>query len=58
MGREGERRVGDWAARHRPGSQGAHEFALGDFGLDAAAVRERFSFYLQRFDIEERPETT
>lgn len=40
-----------WAADNPPGSKGAHEFALGDFGLEAAAVRRLFGFYLERFEV-------
>jgi hypothetical protein len=35
-----------WAEANPRGSHGVHEFALGDFGLEAEAVRKEFSFYL------------
>jgi sulfotransferase family protein len=38
-----------WARDHPPGAHGVHEFALANFGLDAAGVRERFDSYLARF---------
>jgi sulfotransferase family protein len=38
-----------WSAAHRRGQDGAHEFALGDFGLTAEGVRGAFGFYLERF---------
>ncbi len=45
---EGRGPVEEWARAHPPGAGGTHEFALGDFGLDAGVVRERFSAYLDR----------
>jgi len=51
LGEAGRVRIAGWAADNRPGSKGAHEFALGDFGLDARTVRRRFAFYLDRFDV-------
>ncbi len=41
--------VADWAAGHEPGSHGTHGYALADFGIDAAAVRERFAPYIAAF---------
>jgi hypothetical protein len=38
-----------WAASHRPGQDGAHEFALNDFDLSADGVRRDFADYLARF---------
>ena len=32
-------------------AHGAHRYALGDFGLTAEAVRERFGDYVGRFDL-------
>ncbi|MGP8059858.1 MAG: sulfotransferase family protein [Acidimicrobiales bacterium] len=51
LGQSGRSRVAAWAADNPPGSKGAHEFALGDFGLEAAAVRRLFGFYLERFEV-------
>ncbi|MGO9343209.1 MAG: sulfotransferase family protein [Acidimicrobiales bacterium] len=48
---EAERRMADWRAANPPGAHGAHEFSLDEFGLSADAVRERFSFYLDRFGL-------
>ena len=46
---EGRSSVEAWAGDHRPGSRGEHSFDLGEFGLDADSVRERFGPYLDRF---------
>ncbi len=42
--------VSQWAGRHEPGSHGSHVYALEDFGIDAAIVRERFAPYIEAFD--------
>jgi hypothetical protein len=39
-----------WAAGHRPGSQGSHEYDLADYGLTPEGVRERFADYLAAYD--------
>jgi hypothetical protein len=49
---EGRGPVAAWARAHPPGAGGVHEFALEDFGLDAEAVRQRFSDYLDRFSTD------
>lgn len=49
LGGTGRRRVEDWARAHPPSEHGAHDFALADFGLEAAEVRGRFAPYLERF---------
>jgi Sulfotransferase family len=41
--------VSAWASAHRPGQEGAHEFALSEFDLTAEGVRRDFDFYLGRF---------
>lgn len=41
--------VQQWSAAHRPGQEGTHEFAMGEFNLSANAVRQDFAFYLERF---------
>jgi hypothetical protein len=51
LGEAGRARISGWANANPPGSKGLHEFALGDFGLDADLVRRRFGFYLDRFDV-------
>ncbi|MCV7079107.1 sulfotransferase family protein [Mycobacterium szulgai] len=39
-----------WAEGHRPGSRGAHDYDLSDYGLTADGVRERFADYLDTYD--------
>src|SRR5262249_53385615 len=39
-----------WAEGHRPGSRGAHDYDLTDYGLTSDGVRERFSDYLNAYD--------
>jgi hypothetical protein len=39
-----------WATDHRPGSRGAHEYDLADYGLTSEGVRERFADYLAAYD--------
>jgi hypothetical protein len=48
---EGRARVAEWASAHPRGEHGAHDFALAEFGLDAASVRDRFAGYLRRFPV-------
>jgi hypothetical protein len=47
----GRAAVDEWARLHPPGAHGTHEYALDDFGLDPDGVRERFTSYLERFDV-------
>jgi hypothetical protein len=42
--------VSQWAAAHQPGSRGAHDYALADYGLTPESVRERFADYLASYD--------
>jgi hypothetical protein len=42
--------VTQWAEGHRPGSRGAHEYHLADYGLTPEGVRERFADYLAAYD--------
>jgi hypothetical protein len=42
--------VEQWAAEHKPGARGAHDYELADFGLTPAGVRERFREYLDTYD--------
>ncbi|AGB22004.1 hypothetical protein Mycsm_01603 [Mycobacterium sp. JS623] len=42
--------VARWAAEHRPGARGAHDYELADFGLTPEGVRERFTEYLHTYD--------
>jgi Sulfotransferase family len=44
------RSVTQWAAGHRPGSRGIHEYDLADYGLTPEGVRERFADYLAAYD--------
>ena len=39
-----------WAAEHKPGGRGAHDYDLADFGLTPEGVRERFAEYLHTYD--------
>ena len=39
-----------WAEEHKPGSRGAHDYDLADFGLTSDGVRERFADYLAAYD--------
>jgi hypothetical protein len=48
---EGRRPVQEWARAHPPNAQGAHEFSLDEFGLDAPMVADRFESYLERFAV-------
>ena len=51
LGDEGRRRMAAWAAGNPPGAHGAHEYSLEEFNVDPDDVRERYSFYLDHFDI-------
>jgi hypothetical protein len=42
--------VEQWAAQHKPGARGTHDYELADFGLTPEGVRERFADYLQTYD--------
>jgi len=50
---EAAHNMGAWATENARGSHGTHEFALEEFGLEADAVREQFSFYTERFGVGE-----
>ncbi|BDE14428.1 sulfotransferase family protein [Mycobacterium sp. 20KCMC460] len=39
-----------WAQGHQPGSRGAHDYDLSDYGLTPEGVRERFADYLAAYD--------
>ncbi|MFZ0713513.1 sulfotransferase family protein [Mycobacterium sp.] len=45
-----ERAVEQWAGEHKPGSRGAHDYELSDYGLTPEAVREQFADYLRTYD--------
>jgi hypothetical protein len=42
--------VEQWAADHKPGTRGAHDYELADFGLTPEGVRERFAEYLDTYN--------
>jgi hypothetical protein len=42
--------VAQWAEGHQPGSRGAHDYDLADYGLTSQGVRERFADYLSAYD--------
>lgn len=42
--------VEQWVESHRPGTRGAHDYELADYGLTPEGVRERFSDYLAAYD--------
>jgi hypothetical protein len=42
--------VKQWAQEHKPGSRGAHDYHLADYGLTPEGVRERFADYLAAYD--------
>jgi hypothetical protein len=44
------RSVKQWAEEHKPGSRGAHDYELADYGLTPEGVRERFADYLAAYD--------
>jgi Sulfotransferase family len=48
---QAEQRMAEWRTANPPGAHGTHEFSLGEFGLDAGEVTERFGFYLERFGL-------
>lgn len=51
---EAHRAMERWAAENPRGGRGAHEYALEDFALDPAGVRDRFALYLARFGLADR----
>jgi hypothetical protein len=40
-----------WQREHPRHQHGEHRYSAADFGLDAGSLRERFSAYIERFDI-------
>jgi hypothetical protein len=44
------RSVDQWAREHKPGSRGAHDYDLADYGLTPEGVRERFAEYLATYN--------
>jgi len=47
---DSERAVEQWADEHKPGSRGAHDYELSDYGLSPEGVREQFADYLSTYD--------
>jgi len=45
------RSVADWHAANPKNARGRNEYTLGEYGLDDAAVAERFGDYMRRFAI-------
>jgi len=46
---DAERAVEHWADEHKPGSRGAHDYELSDYGLTPDGVREHFADYLRTY---------
>jgi hypothetical protein len=40
-----------WVVENPQDKHGRHRYQPQDFGLDAGALRERFSFYTERFGV-------
>jgi hypothetical protein len=49
---EAASRMRAWSAENPQGSHGVHDYGLEDFGLTAAAVRDTFAFYTDRFAVD------
>ena len=47
------KRIDDYAKAKPKGSRGVHRYSLEEVGLDAAAERERFSFYTRHYGVRE-----
>jgi hypothetical protein len=45
-----ERSVEQWARGHEPGTRGAHDYDLAEYGLTLNVVRTRFAEYLRSYD--------
>jgi hypothetical protein len=54
MTADAEQRMADFLAQHRSGQHGPHQYSLEQYGLDPAAVAERFAPWVERFGIEVR----
>lgn len=48
-----EERMKEFLADNRRDKFGTHRYAPEDFGLDEQALRERFRFYVERFDVQD-----
>jgi len=47
---EARSRMTSWLAGHPKTQHGVHRYTADEFGLNAALVREQFTFYTERFD--------
>ena len=50
------RAIATYAAAHPKNLFGAHRYALGDFGLDAHTLAERFASYTERYRVAPEPD--
>ena len=50
--------IAEWRRENPPGKRGTHEYALEEYGLDAAEVAEEYAFYIDRFRIPSEGATT
>jgi hypothetical protein len=46
--------VQEWIDTHSQTEHGVHRYTAEEFGLDRDHLRERFSFYIDRFDVAPR----
>jgi len=53
---ETESLLRQWHRSHPQHKHGEHRYSAADFGLEAGAIRERFSAYIERFGIEAEAE--
>jgi Sulfotransferase family len=42
--------IQQWAANHKPGTRGSHDYELADYGLTSAGVRASFEQYLETYN--------
>ena len=43
--------VGDWLKENPQDKHGRHKYTPEQFGLSAEHIRERFAFYIEKYDI-------
>ena len=46
-----ERKIRTWVQQRPQGVFGLHKYSLGDFGLDAARLREQYAEYIDRYQV-------
>jgi hypothetical protein len=51
-----ERCMRGWLTRNPQHQRGRHRYTAADFGMDVAALRERFAFYYERFGVDIEPD--